>query len=122
MTLSFYINEKREESSKIAFVFSGEKEQEQLSNAGKPQNINFFEFAKKVLNCIGTFEIVKNEDNEKLNDFIHPFQNGDIVINNKKVGYISKLHPSVARDYSLNDTFIAELDFTAIKNNLVKYY
>lgn len=113
-------NDKREESSKIAFVFSGEKEQEQLSNAGKPQNINFFEFAKKVLNCIGTFEIVKNEDNEKLNDFIHPFQNGDIVINNKKVGYISKLHPSVARDYSLNDTFIAELDFTAIKNNLVK--
>ncbi len=113
-------NEKREESSKIAFVFSGEKEQEQLSNAGKPQNINFFEFAKKVLNSIGSFEIVKNENNEKLNDFIHPFQNGDIIINNKKVGYISKLHPSVANDYSLNDTFIAELDFSSITNDLVK--
>ena len=111
-------NEKREESTKIAFVFSGEKEQEKISNAGKPANIEFFEFAKKILNVIGKFDIV---DNETLyNDFVHPFQNGNIVIDGKTVGYISKLHPSVAGDYSLQDTFIAELDFDVIKNDLIK--
>ncbi|NQY20452.1 MAG: phenylalanine--tRNA ligase subunit beta [Campylobacteraceae bacterium] len=111
-------NEKREESTKISFVFSGEKEQEKISNSGKPSNIGFFEFAKKILNTIGHFDIEENTN--IYNDFIHPFQNGNIIIDGKVVGYISKLHPSVASDFSISDTFIAEIDFDVIKNDLIK--
>ena len=111
-------NKKREESQKISFIFSGDKEEENFLNAGKPENIDFFAFAKKVLNSVGEFEI---EPMEKItNDFIHPYQNGHIIIDGKIAGYISKLHPTVANEYDLNDTFIAEVDFDAILNDLTK--
>ncbi|MFA7083464.1 MAG: phenylalanine--tRNA ligase subunit beta [Arcobacteraceae bacterium] len=111
-------NAQRDEFKKISFVYSGDKELEDFSNHGKPQNINFFEFAQKVLNCVGKFELepIKNISN----GFIHPYQSAVVIMNNKEVGYISKLHPSVAADFDLPDTFVAQIDFDAIENNLHK--
>ncbi len=108
----------RKESTKISFIFSGQKELESVQNAGKPENIDFFAFAKKVLNIVGKFELVPMK--KITNDLIHPYQNALVLIDNKEVGFISKLHPSVAADYDLDDTFIAEIDFEKIKNDLVK--
>ncbi|PLY04315.1 MAG: phenylalanine--tRNA ligase subunit beta [Arcobacter sp.] len=108
----------RNESTKISFVFSGQKELEGISNSGKPENIDFFSFSKKVLNTIGKFDL---EPMKKIsNDLIHPYQNASVIIDNEEVGFISKLHPSVAADYDLSDTFIAEIDFDKIKNDLIK--
>lgn len=108
----------RTEKSVISFVFSGQKELESFSNSGKPKNIEFFEFAKKVLNCVGKFDLVPMEKIE--NSLIHPYQNGSILIDGKEVGFISKLHPSVADDYDLSDTFIAEVEFDKIHDDLTK--
>lgn len=111
-------NAKREEFKKVSFIYSGDKDVEDVSNHGKPTAITFFEFAQKVLNCVGQFEIqpMKNIPN----DFIHPYQSGMIMMNQKEVGYISKLHPSVAADFDLPDSFIAQIDFDAIENSLKK--
>ena len=38
-----------------------------------------------------------------------------LLLDGKIVGYISNLHPSVCTDFDLNDTFIAQIDFEAIK-------
>lgn len=111
-------DENRKESKKIGFVYSGTSEQEDVSNAGKPKNMDFFTFAKKVLNVIGEFELetIINIDNK----FIHPYQSANVIIDGKIVGFISKLHPSVASDYDLSDTFFAQIDFEAVKNDLIK--
>ncbi|AXK49569.1 phenylalanine--tRNA ligase subunit beta [Aliarcobacter trophiarum LMG 25534] len=111
-------DENRVESKKIAFVHSGASTIEDVSNAGKPKNIDFFSFAKNVLNTIGEFELepIININNK----FIHPYQSANILIDGKIVGFISKLHPSVANDFDLSDTFFAEIDFIAIKNDLIK--
>lgn len=108
----------RKESMKMAFVFSGQKELEGISNAGKPNNIDFFTFAKKVLNTIGKFEL---EPMKKVtNDVIHPYQNASIIMDKQIIGFISKVHPSVCEDYDLYDTFIAEIDFDLLQNDLLK--
>ncbi len=111
-------DENRVESKKIAFIHSGASEQEDIANAGKPKNMDFFSFAKKVLNTIGEFELetIENIDNK----FIHPYQSANILIDGKIVGFISKLHPSVCEDYDLSDTFFAQINFDSIKNNLTK--
>lgn len=111
-------DENRVESKKIAFIHSGASEQEDITNAGKPKNMDFFSFAKKVLNTIGEFELetIENIDNK----FIHPYQSANILIDGKIVGFISKLHPSVCEDYDLSDTFFAQINFDSIKNNLTK--
>ncbi|WP_419770663.1 MAG: hypothetical protein ACNI3C_02400 [Candidatus Marinarcus sp.] len=54
-------DKQREEFKKLSFVYSGDKEQEDFSNAGKPHNLTFFEFAQKVLNVVGKFEFVPME-------------------------------------------------------------
>jgi len=111
-------DENRAESKKIAFIQTGSSESEDVSNAGKPKNIDFFSFSKKVLNTIGKFDLEPMTDID--NDFIHPFQNANVLIDGVIVGYICKLHPSVCADFDLNDTFVAQIDFEAIKNDIVK--
>ena len=110
-------DENRNESRKISFIQTGANELEDVSNSGKPENIDLFKFAKKILNTIGKFELepMTNIDN----NFIHPYQNANVIVDGKNIGYISKVHPSVCEDYDLSDTFIAEIDFEAIKNDLV---
>ena len=111
-------DENRVESKKIAFVHSGASSLEDVINAGKPKNIDFFSFAKKVLNTIGEFELepMTNIDNK----FIHPYQSANILIDGKISGFISKLHPSVAADFDLSDTFFAQIDFDSLEDGLIK--
>ena len=111
-------DENRAESKKISFIQTGSLELEDFSNSGKPKNIDFFSFSKKILNTIGKFDL--EPMTEISNSFVHPFQNANVLIDGKVVGFICKLHPSVCADFDLNDTFIAEIDFEAIKNELVK--
>lgn len=107
----------RNESKKISFIFSGDKEDESFLNKGKPAPIEFYGFAKKVLNTIGKFDLVPMA--EITNDLIHPYQNADVIVDGESIGFISKLHPNVSNDYDISDTFIAEIDFDKIKNDLV---
>ena len=111
-------DENRAESKKISFVQTGSCELEDFSNAGKLKNIDFFSFSKKILNTIGKFDL--EPMSEISNSFVHPFQNANVLIDGKVVGFICKLHPSVSADFDLNDTFIAEIDFEAIQNDIVK--
>ena len=111
-------DENRAESKKISFIQSGSAELEDFTNAGKPKNIDFFSFSKKILNTIGKFDLEPMTQIDNL--FIHPYQNANVLIDGKVVGYICKLHPSVCADFDLNNTFIAEIDFEAIKNDIIK--
>jgi phenylalanyl-tRNA synthetase beta chain len=108
----------RKESKKISFIFSGDSEYESFTNNGKPKSIEFFDFAKRVANTIGKFDL--EPINEINNLLFHPYQNANIIVDDKIIGFISKLHPNVANDYDLPDTFVAEVDFDKIKNNLIK--
>ena len=111
-------DENRAESKKISFIQTGSCELEDFSNAGKPKNIDFFSFSKKILNTIGKFDL--EPMSEISNSFVHPFQNANVLIDGKVVGFICKLHPSACADFDLNDTFIAEIDLEAIQNDIVK--
>jgi len=101
---------KREQSEVISFVFSGQVEGESISNAGKPQNIDFATFTQKVGAVIGAFELVPCT---ATNDLIHPYQSADVIVDDKVCGFISKLHPTVQESFDIPVTFIAELDFDA---------
>lgn len=111
-------DENRKESKKISFIQTGANEQESLINGGKPHNIDFFGFAKKILNTIGKFDLEPMDKIE--NKFVHPYQNAKVLINGKNIGFIAKLHPSVCEDYDLSDTFISEINFEDIKNDLTE--
>ncbi|CAA6802572.1 MAG: Phenylalanyl-tRNA synthetase beta chain (EC [uncultured Sulfurovum sp.] len=104
-------NENREEKDMLSLIYTGQKESENVSNAGKPTNINFESFVKKVSSVIGNFEL---RTSLQINSIIHPYQSADIIINNQTCGYLTKVHPTVSEDFDLKETFVAEIDFSAL--------
>jgi phenylalanyl-tRNA synthetase beta chain len=104
-------SQKREEKEVLALIYTGQKDSENVSNAGKPNHIDFETFVKKVSSIIGNFELRASTDNNKL---FHPYQSADIIIDNTVCGYLSKIHPSATEVFDLKDTFVAEINFEAL--------
>ncbi len=101
----------REETTNIAFVFSGEVEIGKVSNHGKPANIDFFSFADKVSSVIGNFKIETSTCKDKLSS---PYEYGRVILNEKDIGYISRVHLNIEKELDLNCTYICELDMNAL--------
>jgi len=102
---------KREQSEVLSFVFSGQVDGENVSNAGKPQMIDFASFTQKVGAVVGAFELAPCTYE---NGLIHPYQSADIIIDGKVCGFMTKLHPTVQEEYDIPVTFIAELNFDVL--------
>lgn len=109
--ISAVFGSKREQSEVLSFVFSGQIEGENVSNAGKPKMIDFASFTQKIGAVVGAFDLVPCTYK---NGLIHPYQSADIIIDGKVCGFMSKLHPTVQDEYDIPETFIAELDFDAL--------
>jgi len=98
-------DENRVEKEQISFVFSGCVSDDNVSNSGKPKDVDLISFINSIASIIGDFELrqitVKN-------GLIHPYQSGDIIIQGKRVGYLSKLHPNT--EFEIPTTYIATID------------
>ena len=104
-------NEYREEKEVLSLLYTGQKESENISNAGKPSPIAFESFVKKISSIIGNFELRTSLVG---NGLIHPYQSADIIINNQICGYLTKVHPNVCEAFDLKETFVAEIDFASL--------
>jgi len=101
----------RNESEKIAFVWSGHAQAESVSNQGKAKPIDFPEFAAQLSAIIGEVTL---QSCESSNGLMHPYQSATIIKDGHNIGFMSKLHPSAAEAYGIPDTMIAEMDFSAL--------
>ncbi len=104
-------NKKREELDKIAFLYSGEEQRASIINGAKAKNITIESFIKSIGSVIGEFNL---QECEPKNSLMHPYISANVIKDEKVVGYIAKLHPKVANDFDLKDTFIAEFDLKDI--------
>ena len=104
-------NEKREEREVLSLIYSGQSETEYVGNAGKPKNIDFENFAKRLSSIIGNFEL---RTSIQQNLLVNPYQSADIIINNEVCGFLTKLHPTVAEEFGIEDTFVAEIEFDSL--------
>lgn len=105
----------REESLKMAVLFSGDKESQKLSNAGKPDKVDFAYFTQKLSDIIGEFELSSYETKHKLS---HTYQSAQVLIHGEVVGELFRVHPNVEENYDLDVTFVCELDFSKIPYRL----
>ncbi len=108
-------NTQREESLKAAYIVSGAIESDKLSNSGKPKVVDFEYFTQKISDIIGSFELKPKTPSHQL---AHPYQCAEIIQNGKSVGELFKLHPLVAKELDLDDTYLCELDFNALEYSL----
>lgn len=104
-------DEKRDEKEMISFLWSGQIGHNNVQNQGKAKTVDFASFTEKLSSCIGEIKLVQTGSK---NGLMHPFQSASVFMNGKEIGYATKLHPSVANDYNLPDTFIAEFELESI--------
>jgi phenylalanyl-tRNA synthetase beta chain len=101
----------REESLRMAFIFSGDIQKENLLNAGKPQKVDFALFTQKVTDVIGKFELRQYETKHSLS---HMYQCAQLFQNGEVIGELFRVHPNVEQSYGLEATYLCELDFTKL--------
>ncbi len=104
-SLGSVYNSKREEKEKFAFVINGFADYENPENHGKPSKVSFKTAVDKLSFIIGEFEL------DKSSHFLaHPYQCADIYKNGKKIGVVAKLHPKIAKDFDIDDTYFCEIE------------
>ena len=101
----------RDETLKLSVLFSGNKEKESLTNAGKPEKIDFGTFTQKLTDIIGSFDLVENTTSHKLS---HIYQSASIIIEGENIGELFRVHPDVEKEYDLDATYLCEIDFNKI--------
>jgi len=109
--LGTVFNKRREESQKIAFIYSGFESRASVVNSANAKNIDFANFLEKLGSVVGKFEL---KNSNALNGLMHPFVSAKVIKDAQVIGFISKLHPQVSSDFDLSDTFIAEFDLDPI--------
>ena len=102
-------DENREEKEQITFVYSGLESDDNVTNSGKPKEIEIRSFIDQVASVIGDFELGAVTFKNKL---LHPYQSADIIKDDKVIGYISKLHPK--NDFEIPTAFFAVVDIEPI--------
>ncbi|WP_373002856.1 phenylalanine--tRNA ligase subunit beta [Sulfurimonas sp.] len=105
----------RAESLKMAFLFSGDTQKENLANAGKPQKIDFALFTQKISDIIGAFELRQYETSHLLS---HIYQCAELLQNGEVIGELFRVHPTVEDSYGLEATYMCELDFVKLSYGL----
>ncbi len=105
----------RDESYKMAFIFSGDKESENLANAGKPSKVDFAYFVQKISDVVGAVELRENKTSHSLS---HDYQSAELLIDGSVIGELFRVHPNVEKDYDLDVTFMCEIDFAKIPYGL----
>ena len=101
-------DENRNESEKITFVWSGDKEEPSIINQGKPAKIDFGEFVEKISAVTGALELRSIENMP--NELLHPYQCAEVFKDGVYIGYLGQLHPVVAEEFDIDITYIAEFD------------
>ncbi len=121
-TIGSVYTQQRKEKENFAFVLNGFNDYENPKNSGKPKKVDFKDAVDKLSQIIGDFEL-KNSSHQ----LAHPYQCADIIQNNKKIGTLAKLHPKIAKEFEIDDTFFCEielekLDFSEKKANEINKF
>ncbi len=106
------VDQNRQESRKLSFVFSGEREAYSVTNRAKPKNIDFFEFAKFISMVVGEIKLLEGENASKI---VSPYEYARVISCDKDIGYIARVHVKLEKELDLLPTYICELDFDGLK-------
>ncbi len=90
-------------------------EYETLTMAMYGKNIDFFGLKGAIENLLEELKIEKYRILPSNNESFHPGRTAELLINNKRVGFLGEIHPDVSANYNVNiRVYVAELNFEEI--------
>ena len=100
----------------FAFALSGLVAEKDFQTKAVP--VDFF-YAKGIVEALAdklnlSFDFVAEKDL----DSMHPGRTAAILLNGEVVGFVGQLHPQTAKDYGIPETYVAEINLTAVEAGL----
>ncbi len=97
----------------IAAVITGNKLEEGLYTGSNP--VDFFDIKGNLESILRFSDESSYRFNKSTNPILHPGQGADIIANDRVVGFVGALHPSVLDKLQLNQAvFVFEIDLNSI--------
>lgn len=86
-----------------------------LLTLGMYGNVDFFDIKGIVENLMEEFNIKNYRILSSNHDSFHPGRTAELIINNKRIGWLGEVHPDVLDNYGMsNRVYVAELNFDEI--------
>ncbi len=101
------------QKEKIAFVFSGYKDEPKISNKAKPEFVGFYDFLLEMKGIIGDFSLAHSHYG-----FLSPFEQASVRKNGREIGFAGRVHLGIERHKDLQKTYLCELDLSALKSEV----
>lgn len=105
-----------QEVETFAFALSGLVAEKDFQTKAVP--VDFF-YAKGIVEALAdklnlSFDFVAEKDL----DSMHPGRTAAILLDGEVVGFVGQLHPQTAKDYGIPETYVAEINLTAVEAGL----
>ncbi len=92
-------------------------EEREVLTIGMYGNIDFFDLKGIIENLLQELNIDKYRILSSNHDSLHPGRTAELIINNKRIGWLGEVHPDVLDNYDIPvRAYIAELNFDEIAN------
>ena len=93
----------------------GLSDERETLTIGMYGNVDFFDLKGVVENLLEEMNIYKYRILSSNNDSMHPGRTAELLIDNKRVGYLGEVHPDVLDKYDISvNVYAAELNFEEI--------
>lgn len=107
-------DKKRHQTFHLAFVQSGLLCEERYPNA-KGIKGDFFGFCDRIMRVVGEFSLQALENPLML---FHSGQSASVIQNGRAIGVIAALHPQVAIEFGLGETYLCELNLELLQESI----
>ena len=106
-----------QEVETFAFALTGLVAEKDFQTKAVP--VDFF-YAKGIVEALAdklnlSFDFVAEKDL----DSMHPGRTAAVFLDGEVVGFVGQLHPQTAKDYGIPETYVAELNLTAVEAGLM---
>lgn len=92
-------------------------DEREVLTIGMYGNVDFFDLKGVVENLMEEMNIQNYRIFSSNHDSLHPGRTAELIINNKRIGWLGEVHPDVLDNYNIPvDVYIAELNFDEIAN------
>ena len=105
------------EIEKVGFIFSGENLLEGLLNNNSIKECSFADIVKDLFYLVDKCEIKSANPS---NTLFNPYEYGEIIRDNKVIGYIGRIHLEVEKKYGLKSSYLCELDFDHLRYSIIE--
>ena len=101
----------RRESVQMALLFAGAQHEDSIANAGKPAAVSFESFARLAADVLGDITLKPVTPTHKM---AHPYQAAAVYQNERKIGEMFTLHPTLQAEMDLPRAVMFEGSFDAL--------